>query len=332
MGKYRKSKKLFLITIVVLEVCVGCFFIYGFILSRSIRGLINGNEKTVFMDKKKTIDSDSSQYQYYWELEPNFVDKFNPDWLPYEVSYHYNNDGMNDMSDYSVKKKPNVFRIMTLGDSFTFGDSVNTEDSWPEQLETILNQPTQKLCDFDQIEVLNLGIGAFDIPYIVERYKRIGQKYNPDMIIWFESGSGFGRLLELLIPLIKDCKEKENKEDAQCWVLAQKEINSRYNDSYVEDIILKNLDDFHSILGDEQDLLFFGYDDDLLPKYEKGFLAKWRERYYLTDFLFIVPNDFGADADKYVLPDGHPSAFGHKHIADIIGNYLNQYLQSNLCP
>ena len=81
--------------------------------------------------------------------------------------------------------------IVALGDSFTFEFSVNTVDSWPEQLENMFVQKSN-FCNARKVEVINLGMGRFDIPYTVERYKKnIGDKYRPNLILWFESGSGF---------------------------------------------------------------------------------------------------------------------------------------------
>lgn len=52
---------------------------------------------------------------------------------------------------------------------------------------------------------------GFDIQYSVEIFKEVGQKYKPDLVIWFESGHGFSRQNEYMTPIIRECYEKKLK-------------------------------------------------------------------------------------------------------------------------
>jgi len=60
----------------------------------------------------------------------------------------------------------------TVGDSFTFGDEVEDEESWPAQLEKILNK-----------RVLNAGVGAYGVDQAFLRAEVLLDKYDPDVVI-----------------------------------------------------------------------------------------------------------------------------------------------------
>lgn len=55
-----------------------------------------------------------------------------------KISYTINQDGLNQAKNYKTEKE-NATRIIAIGDSFTFGEKVNTLDNYPSQLEGMLN-------------------------------------------------------------------------------------------------------------------------------------------------------------------------------------------------
>jgi lysophospholipase L1-like esterase len=102
---------------------------------------------------------------------------------PSQAKYTINKDTLNERYDYSVKKQPGVFRIMTIGDSFTYGLYTNTDRNWTELLEDKLNADLR--CQKSRkVEVINLAVNGYDITYTVERFLKRGIKYNPDLVIW----------------------------------------------------------------------------------------------------------------------------------------------------
>jgi|GEM_PF-1381349 len=76
-----------------------------------------------------------------------------------------------------LKKPPGITRIITIGDSFTYGMGVNVEDTYPKQLETILNQHG------DRCEVLNFGVIGYNMWQYNELLTRKALSYKPDIII-----------------------------------------------------------------------------------------------------------------------------------------------------
>lgn len=76
-------------------------------------------------------------------------------------------------------KSESVYRIIVLGDSIAFSYSESNADSWPQKLESLLNQSAR----FQKFEVVNAGI----IGYTSLQIKRLLQtrliELSPDMII-----------------------------------------------------------------------------------------------------------------------------------------------------
>lgn len=321
------KKKTVLVLIVLVELLIGASLLSNF-YQQKIVYKTQDLDKAAVIKKENLIFPEESSFKYYYELKPNIVETDNPEWLGYEVKYTYNNDGLNERFDYELEKPDNTFRIITLGDSFTFGHYVNTEGNWTEILEDMFSRSQQQMCDYKKVEVINLGMTGWDIPYLVKRYQDIGAKYNPDLIIWFESGSGFNRINELLRPIIDECAEEceqdqsiqlEEKEKIYycqviCWKKAQQQIQDKYSREDFIQLTNNFLDVFFSSLKQEE-VIFFTFEEA-----DFNILQQWRDRYQKASFLSIIPN---IQDLKQVLPDGHPNLQGHKTIAASIYEYLS---------
>jgi len=120
-----------------------------------------------------------------------------PSWLTSKPRYTINSEGMNNPVDYPVQKPPRTFRIVTLGDSWTFGYLVNTEDNYPSQIEKLLN--TSPTCKGTHFEVLNFGVPGYDLAYGVERFKTRAAKYDPDLVLWFVHEDDFNQPNEFIL-------------------------------------------------------------------------------------------------------------------------------------
>lgn len=177
------------------------YYIYGRINQKPIVLLSK-------LDAKKLLKSSSGKLKYYYEDLPNAIVHAEGDWRPYPAVYTINTDSLNEPKDYETAKKPGVYRIITLGDSFTFGDGVSTKDNWTELLENELNA-NHSCHGKNKYEVINLGVRGYDTEYEVERFKRRGQKYNPDLVIW--SFVDFKRFKEDIYSLTAELKMKDRE-------------------------------------------------------------------------------------------------------------------------
>ncbi|MFO0759441.1 MAG: SGNH/GDSL hydrolase family protein [Byssovorax sp.] len=82
------------------------------------------------------------------------------------------------------EKDPTRFRILTTGDSFTFGDRVTDPESWPAQLGALLDKDKAiHPGDKRPIEILNGGGPGWGI-FQMERYlRRAIPRYQPDLVM-----------------------------------------------------------------------------------------------------------------------------------------------------
>jgi lysophospholipase L1-like esterase len=78
----------------------------------------------------------------------------------------------------STKKPAGVFRFLTLGDSYTWGDKIpRIQDTWPHVLERLLNKKDRP------VQVINLGLCGFTTVNEAEVLERKGWSFNPDLVI-----------------------------------------------------------------------------------------------------------------------------------------------------
>lgn len=311
-------KRFILFFVVIAEFILCSFFLNNYYQKKLLEKKVLGIEKIAVIDKSKTAVVEHEDFKYYWRFLPNDNQKDKPEWLVEEAEYHINRDGLNDLYDYSIKKESNTFRIITLGDSLTFGHYVNTKDNWTELLEILLNDSTLE-CKYDDFEVINLGMPGFDIPYIVERYKEIGQKYDPDLILWFESGSGFDRYNEFLQPIIEKCNDEENTEEKalyfDCWGKAEKQFDKEYSLWDLSKIIENYYDAMFDLVDQKKVIIAYQYP---LSKEEADISVMWQDKYPKVRFLPLISKL----KEEELLPDSHPNKKGHKRIANDFFEYL----------
>ena len=104
----------------------------------------------------------------------NFIDA-NVKRLPYLVIT--NSEGLRNEEE--IDFSDNTFRILTIGDSFTYCPYVNNQDTWQAILERkIKNEYPDK-----KIQVLNAGVAGYTITDELEYLKEKGIKTKPDLII-----------------------------------------------------------------------------------------------------------------------------------------------------
>ncbi len=97
----------------------------------------------------------------------------------FDFDYQHNSQGFRDV-EHTFAKPPGVFRIVLLGDSFTFGVGAAFEETYPRRLERLLNQRPAAL---RPVEIVNLALPRY-FPAI-ERIvlERIGLRYQPDLVV-----------------------------------------------------------------------------------------------------------------------------------------------------
>jgi hypothetical protein len=128
-----------------------------------------------------------SDPELLWSLKPN---------------YHYTLDGvtyeMNSLGLRSpeVPAKPEgEFRILSLGESTTFGIGVPAEQTYSAQLEKILNQSGPKAGAAPgknrHFRVINAGVSAYSSTQSVRYLKLRGLKLQPDMVLFYHEANDY---------------------------------------------------------------------------------------------------------------------------------------------
>lgn len=275
------------------------------------------------LDKSTIQQNETDGLKYFYDFLPNQIATYSATFLKNPITVTFNNDGLNDVNNYSVNKDPSVFRIITLGDSYTFGHFVNTKDNWTEVLENKLNE--KQICkNISKFEVINLGAPGFDPTYEAARYKKTGQKYNPDLIIWMLME--IERVNEKKIPLENDCyknqKDHQISPDINCWTYAVDRIRKENGSGFFinqQKLAISNLKKIYT-----KHIFFIDFYDKhqevLKDISDSTTFSKLATKKYL--YSQHSPSEVH-------FPDAHPNELGHEIISDII---FNKLFETNQVP
>lgn len=308
-----------------------------FLLTVKITSLyLNSTKRQVKFDysykisKNNLIADDSGILASFYEPKPNSIEEITADWLGYTVNITMNNDGLNDRFNYAIFKPKDTFRIITLGDSHTFGVYVQTKDNWPEKLEDLLNQylNCQK---FKKIEVINLGVHGYDLMYSFNRFKLRGLKYNPDLVIWFINNWNinnineyyFPRREELLKMGYKDFNIKNSKYEI--FDKISDELLEKYSSAGIYEYQKKVIELIKSIYNKE--IIFISY-NNLLASFDNILENNSKTNQLFSHFKL----SFNSNSNKDLFfSDNHPNRAGYKKIAQEIYKIVQKEFPER-CP
>ena len=97
-----------------------------------------------------------------------------------EYTIKINGQGLRQNQDVPLQKKAGQYRILVLGDSFTFGLGVNNDETYPAQLEKLLNGTNGG----GKYEVINAGFAGGNCPLTHYLFlKDHGRQFSPDLVI-----------------------------------------------------------------------------------------------------------------------------------------------------
>lgn len=107
-----------------------------------------------------------------WVMIPN------QDSYTYDVPVHINSHGLRD-DEFTVAKPDGVIRILNIGDSVTYGVAVPGDETYPNQLEKMLNTEFPA----DSFEVINAGVQRYYTYQELDYLRRDGVAFHPDIVI-----------------------------------------------------------------------------------------------------------------------------------------------------
>jgi hypothetical protein len=83
-------------------------------------------------------------------------------------------------SEFSITKPANTIRILSLGDSKTFGWGMTEEEAYGAAVE---RQLQEYLGSGKKVEVINAGVNAWSYPQMFNYLRTYGLSYQPDIVL-----------------------------------------------------------------------------------------------------------------------------------------------------
>ena len=100
----------------------------------------------------------------------------------FEAPVKINSRGLRN-PETPYEKPEGVYRILALGDSWTFGFRMNEPDAYPRQLERVLNERAATRGDTRRFEVINAGVIGYSTDQEAAYLRVEGWKYRPDLVL-----------------------------------------------------------------------------------------------------------------------------------------------------
>ena len=267
-------------------------------------------------------------------------------------------------AEFDIQKGSDEFRVLMVGDSYTFGNNVGEAETMPYQLE----QELYEVCENKSFTVINAGISGSTIRGQTEMVKR-GMSLNPDLVVLVFTETDIPELPDPLWDRMYNNRMAKSKFPVSVfWPLVRDTATWAFIAKGRETISMRTRRQYEVIEGSEDKLvhdeLKLTYIKELnklaaqIEEQESGFVvvnfpgnhAARGEPY--IDTLFWAMEEFpkngittinlieplrralGDNIDSaYLLPeDGHPSKLGYKIAATTMARSLmTQAALQNRC-
>jgi hypothetical protein len=117
--------------------------------------------------------------QLYWRLKPNQNCYTKIDHKPVHI-----NSQCTRGPEFDTAKPADTIRILSLGDSRTFGWGLAEAETYSGLLQQLLQE---RLGRTKRVEVINAGVNAWSYPQMLVYFREFGLKYRPDIAILAEA-------------------------------------------------------------------------------------------------------------------------------------------------
>lgn len=122
------------------------------------------------LNGREFILRESGNQVMRYELTPN------SEGYAWHAEVKINSYGFRDR-EYDIEKPDGTYRIIAIGDSITFGNSLSANVTFPERLEDFFRSHNLA------VEVLNLGVGGYDTMQEIAFLQELGLQFHPDEVI-----------------------------------------------------------------------------------------------------------------------------------------------------
>jgi hypothetical protein len=267
---------------------------------------------------KESLVFSEGYLKHYYEIKNTKKKPPTPSWRTEPADIRIDEDTLNTFSVHPIPKPSGTFRILTLGDSWTFGSNVDTKDNYSEALARSLN----KMCSASGtvFDVVNLGVPGYDLQYSLERLRRRGVKYEPDLVLWLLHVNDFDEIAEYQLEYADRKAKALNLSPDEMRKLDPVALNMESQEQLKvdmggKDAVLRYQEEaLEDLPGIYQGRLAFA----TLPRTRIGLqphhlavLEEYVTAHPTTDIIEL-PTELGGDD---LQPDYHPNAHGHELIA-----------------
>lgn len=111
----------------------------------------------------------------YWKLKPNQDCFTKIDRKPVHINSHGTRG-----PDFQTEKPGGTIRILSLGDSRTFGWGLTDQETYSRRLERLLQE---RVGSEKKIEVINAGVNAWSYPQMLVYFRDFALRYKPDFVV-----------------------------------------------------------------------------------------------------------------------------------------------------
>lgn len=128
-----------------------------------VAGVSSADDMALVMPEsfeKREVATEGAVYAYYWQ----------------NILHVHNADRMRRTTPFPPKRE-NVFRIIVVGDSLTYGVGVDESSTYPRIIESELNKT-------HNIEVFNLGVEGVQSEDILQYVKKFVPELKPDLVVY----------------------------------------------------------------------------------------------------------------------------------------------------
>lgn len=108
-----------------------------------------------------------------WDAELGWVPNPNCISIKNSVKYSTNSEGFRGAKEFSLEKKKS--RVVIVGDSFTWGENNNDNETYPYYLDKFFN---------GSADVINMGVHGYGPDQFYLYFMRNGIRYNPDVVVF----------------------------------------------------------------------------------------------------------------------------------------------------
>lgn len=265
---------------------------------------------------RQALQFPASLLRYYYEPDPAASTSAfpAPDWLTTTPVNTISADALHERFSYAPEHPSSTYRIVTLGDSLTYGLFVDTADNYPEQLEDRLAKlvPCGSSTKF---EVINLGVPGYDLAYAAERFRLRGERYRPDLVIWLVHQGNFYKIQDLITARLREQPALLRQPDPP--EVARRAILAELGEAGVLGYQQRVLESFRA-----------GYTGQLLLFVPSAWI--WGEPRRLLERMTARPDTHLAVASTdlngtgMLFPDNHPTARGYTALTAELVEFLQR--------